>query len=225
MAGSSMAEGGPVPGGGLRSTKKRRTREALLAEAERQLRAGGLDAVRVGDLAARVGVSQASFFNYFGSREAFLSEWAHRSLAAAFAEGADARGAGSLRGRLRPALRAYAEELAREAHASPRASWVRDVWRVARLQVRRDAPGAAAAPYTALERALCDAQTAGELRDDVSAPALASALQASAAAAVLRALEDGADGRSLAAELLCAVDLVLDGARKRNERVRPSSRG
>jgi hypothetical protein len=66
-------------------------------------------------------------------------------------------------------------------------------------------------------------QAAGQLRRDLSARQLGEILYASLFAAVGSWLARGAPAQSLHSELRRVADLVLDGARRRNERVRPAA--
>jgi hypothetical protein len=66
-------------------------------------------------------------------------------------------------------------------------------------------------------------QAEGTLRRDLSARQMGDILYASICATIGSWLGRQAPEGSLAPELRRAADLVLDGARRRNERVRPTS--
>jgi AcrR family transcriptional regulator len=63
-----------VTGGvvGLRDDKKRATREAITQVALRRFRVGGFAQTTVREIAGEVPISEATFFNYFPSKEAVL---------------------------------------------------------------------------------------------------------------------------------------------------------
>jgi len=57
---------------GRREEHKARTRQQLIDTGLQQFRENGFDATRVQDIVAAVGVSQATFFNYFPTKQAIL---------------------------------------------------------------------------------------------------------------------------------------------------------
>ncbi|MFI5044291.1 MAG: TetR/AcrR family transcriptional regulator [Acidimicrobiales bacterium] len=57
---------------GRREDNKRRTRDALIARGLELYRDVGFDETRVQDIVDKVGVSPATFFNYFPTKEAIL---------------------------------------------------------------------------------------------------------------------------------------------------------
>lgn len=61
-----------MDGGGLRESKKRRTRTALVEAAVRLFRDKGYKATTVAEIAAAAGVSTKTYFNYFPSKEDVL---------------------------------------------------------------------------------------------------------------------------------------------------------
>jgi AcrR family transcriptional regulator len=65
---------------GLRDDKKRQTRTAILEGALARFRQEGFDATRVRDIAAEVHISEATFFNYFPSKQSVLEEAAEELL-------------------------------------------------------------------------------------------------------------------------------------------------
>src|SRR5438445_10236762 len=61
---------------GLREDKKRRQRQEIVQTALELFRERGYDQTRVRDIAERAGISDATFFNYFASKELVLDELA-----------------------------------------------------------------------------------------------------------------------------------------------------
>lgn len=212
---------------GHRAEKQRRRRQSLIENAIALMRdRGELPPVR--ELAGACGVSEATFFNYFGNREALLGEWAHRDLsqhAAAVVE-ADP-------GSLRRAVRQVDRRLAHQAAAEP-AIWLR-VWSVAPASdPSLGRPGGAEPGNEAVGTAELArfGQSRGEVRADqpaeqqgrVLASAWLGALSREARWATAHArtadpaaprLDDEAWKR-----VESAVELVVDGLRKRHERLR-----
>ena len=68
--------------GGLREEKKQRQREEILNAAIDLFRERGYDETRVQDIIERVRISEATFFNYFPTKEALLGEYAIGSIEA-----------------------------------------------------------------------------------------------------------------------------------------------
>jgi TetR/AcrR family transcriptional repressor of nem operon len=65
---------------GHSQAEKAQNRERILAEAARQIRQDGLDAVSVGTLMRSVGLTHGGFYGHFESREALLAEALERAL-------------------------------------------------------------------------------------------------------------------------------------------------
>lgn len=61
---------------GLREQKKRRQRHEIVETALALFRERGYDRTRVSDIAERAGISDATFFNYFASKDLVLDELA-----------------------------------------------------------------------------------------------------------------------------------------------------
>jgi AcrR family transcriptional regulator len=212
---------------GLRERKKERTRAAILEAADQLAREHGFDRLRVRDLIERIEISEATFFNYFPARSALLDAWLEDRLANAFADLATHGEAG------RAGIRRCIRELARDAARAEGLGAA--AWRRANL---------AAAIRGAIERgglptALAAARDAGELRRDLEPSELAELLLGAAALAIStgslgpvdparsRDPSEAADpagaqdpAATSEARALRAADLVLDGARRRHERVR-----
>jgi AcrR family transcriptional regulator len=215
---------------GLRADKQRHQRIELIENAIALMREHGeLPPMR--ELARRCRVSEATIFNYFGQREALLGEWAHRDLSQ-HAAAVTASGPGSLRRAVRQIDRRLAQQAAREPLL-----WLR-IWSSAPASDPSLGRPGGAEPGTeaAGTRELAIfARARGEVRADQppedQARALASAWLGALSrearlAAVYGAGRDGSDA-GLDADawkrVESAVELVVDGLRKRHERVRMRS--
>ncbi len=198
---------------GLRAQKRQRARQAIIEGALSLLRDRGSARVRVAEVARTAEVSEATFFNYFASWRGVLDAAAHDWLDRGLASVGEAEGA-----MLRRAIRDFVRKCATQAEADPALAARLFVNAAAR---RPNGPGATPDPLVDL---LTLGQRRGELRADVSAEALAASLRAALVAAMARWVATPAESRSPAeAALADAADLVLDGARKRHERVRPNA--
>jgi AcrR family transcriptional regulator len=225
---------------GLRATKQQSQRKLIIENAIALFREHGFDAVRVREIAESCTLSEATFFNYFGDKAGVLREWAKLELNAALAVAiVDAQG-----GPLRRVVRQWAAELARRAHQDP--VLMRTAWLHVRLGdfagPSSVARGRVAGPEPILPL-IEDAQQAGSIRADLDAELLAQLLL-SCVAGVLssglaeprsdsgqpleqsleQSLEQPLEQR-LRERLGRGADLLLDGFRKRNERVRPPAPG
>jgi AcrR family transcriptional regulator len=204
---------------GLREAKKERLRADVLAAVDRILRAQGLGGFRVRDVLARVAVSEATLFHYFPSKDALLSAWASALLDEAFRGRWAEPGRRAARLRIRELVRELAGRVARDrAVLGP-------VWERVRLPSSGSRPSARAALVVEVLRR---AQERQEIRGDLPAGVLGELLLAAierTLGAWLARPERPAEpfAEALAARLQATADLVLDGARKRNERVRAAA--
>ncbi len=202
----------------LREEKQRRQRDLIIENAIALFRELGFEAVRVRDIAAASVVSDATFFNYFGSKEAVLREWAER----AFEPPAPPRAATGGPAPLRRAVRAWAAHLAERVEADPemmRLAWGR-VRTADFAQPRPPVRGREPRPAT-LAILIEEAQAQGEVRADLDAGTLSLLLQGGLATCLVAwlAAPEERTGEPLRKRLSRAADLILDGFRKRNERV------
>lgn len=195
---------------GLRADKKLRTRLLIIENAIALFRERGIEAARVRDIAAASDVSEATFFNYFATRDALVSEWVHGQVTACFSEVEGSARAGTLRRTVRQAAQQLAHSLERERPL------LGDLWRRARLVTDPDP----SAPPSATTRCVAAAQEREEVRRDIPAEELGRLLEAALLSSAAGWLERADPSEPAAPALLRAVDLVLDGSRRRNERVR-----
>lgn len=206
---------------GLREEKQRRQRQEILENAFAYMCEHGGALPTVAELARACSISEATVFNYVGQRDAIAAEWAHRSLSTACLEAAEDGGS------LRRALRRVQRRLAAEAAERP-GLWLH-VWsRATSADPALGRPGGATSEESCpgLVRLIALAASRGETRSDVDAVIQAGALAgvwlAALAQEARRAQGLGAAGLDEGAwrRVAAAVELVLDGLRKRNERVR-----
>ena len=192
---------------GLREDKKRRQREIIIENAIALFRTSGYESTSVKKVAQCCEISEATFFNYFPTKDAVLSAWAHGRVSAAVAT--------TVQGEKRPGLRRSMRLAARELAASVEGDL--DLARLAFARARLTPPVVPQA-LIALVR---EAQAREEARRDLPAGELARVMAAALASAVVGALESGEPAGPVVTR---AVDLVVDGARRRNERVRMPAR-
>lgn len=197
-------------GQGLREAKKRQVRRSLLGSAVELFEERGFEATRIRDITERAEVSHATFFNYFAGRDGLASEWIHEQLDQVFEESADGAQSGPLRPSVRRGLSRWSSWL------EERSDWLVDIWSRCRHVSEEAFPGA--------QRLVAEAQARGELRRDLPPEQLGPLLGSVAQGAVAGWLSRPVRDEPLDRYLLRAVDLVLDGARRRNERVQPTKR-
>lgn len=217
---------------GLRATKQQNQRNLIIENAIALFRERGFDAVRVREIAASCTLSEATFFNYFGDKAGVLREWAKLELNAALAVAV----VGAQGGPLRRVVRQWAAELARRAGQEP--VLMRTAWLHVRVgdfaRPSSVARGRVAGPEPILPL-IEGAQQEGNLRADLDAELLAQLLLSCVAGILSSGLaESRSDSgqpleqpldqpleKRLRERLGRGADLLLDGFRKRNERVRP----
>lgn len=98
----------------LASTRAFRTVAKLTAAATAVFAEQGFHAAQVGDLAAAAGISRATFYNYFSSKEALLRHMVQEALPDLVATGEPAADGGAL-DRIRASTEAYLDAYQRHA--------------------------------------------------------------------------------------------------------------
>jgi len=214
----------PLPTG-LRARKRQQTYDEILANAIALFRKGGIRGARMSEIAQASGVSAGTLFNYFPTKSVLAEAWVRGEIEQALTNVADSLGDRSLRPTLRAACGRLAE-LGRGERALRLEAW-REVGRARRDAIDEQAP---------MARVLRREQERERVRGDLPATVLYAMLQDAIEGGVIEGLRRGdpdAGGVSAGAEAAVAaavaaetasclrarVDLVLDGARKRNERV------
>jgi AcrR family transcriptional regulator len=197
---------------GLRSTKKDRTRADILANAISLFRSNGIRGARSNQIARASGVSPATLFNYFPTKAAIAEAWVRGEIEQAFAR----IGGGPADPAIRSILRSACRDLA--------ALMCQD--RSGRLEAWAEtgrAPRASLGMRHPLVVALVREQKRERVRADIPTVALAGMLMDAIESGLIAGLRSEAAEPELARTLQARIDLILDGARKRNERVAPSS--
>lgn len=209
----------PSPGS-PRPTKRERTRARLLANAVALFRAKGVRETKLVEIAQASEVAPATLFNHFPSRADLAAAWVRGEIEAE-ADRAAAAARKSERG-LRASVRSLCRNLAGQSADSPSvrgAAW-------------QETPRLRPRPVAGLRDVVALAQQREHVRADQTPEALAElladAIEGGLVEGLVAAIEAGesdprARARLISAPLQGRVDLVLDGARKRNERVRPGA--
>ena len=207
---------------GHRAEKQRRQREDIKANTVALIRRQGAEALRVRDVVARSGISGATFFNYFEGKDAVLREWLDDQIEAGFERARMRHEKGAA---LRRVLRTLAREVAEAAVDDSRVLQaaahtvrfvsIREEGAAIALRGRSDGVSAAV-------QLLEESRQRGEVRADLEAAHLACLLRAALLTALVGAFR-GASAPStgqLIPALRASLDLMVDGLRKRNERIR-----
>ena len=209
------------------SSKKQRTRKRILENAIALFRAEGVRATRLSTIAQKSDVSPATLFNYFPAKGALAEAWVRGELESTLAEAT--REAVAQKRSLRVALRTVAASVAEATAAEPAVRM--EAWAHVGRGPDLSGPGTSGRARTELVSDLVLEQQREHVRGDVSAEALADLLLDAIEGGLIRALSahaEAADASTLAGVLRTAaqarIDLFLDGARKRNERVRLPAR-
>jgi len=192
---------------GLREAKKERVRASVIENAVALFREHGFESTTVRQICTACEISEASFFNYFPTKGSVLGAWAHGLVEERFEQ----LDASPERG-LRPAVRSLCADLGRAIEND--AEFAARAW--SRASIPSRTPEAA-------ERLVRAGQDASQLRRDLSARQMGGILYVSVCGAIADWLVREPPRGPLASELRRAADLVLDGSRRRNERVRPTS--
>ncbi|MCP4904633.1 MAG: TetR/AcrR family transcriptional regulator [bacterium] len=204
-----------------RASKKARTRERILANAIALFSDRGIRRTRLAEVASASQISEATLFNYFPTKGRLAEAWVRGEVAAilarVIADSLDRDGS------LRSAIRAACREIAGISILEP----------ALRFEAWQEVGRAVGTPQTEeglLAVGLRAEQKRERVRADIPAVDLAEILQDAIEGGLIAGLRNRVDlgegtatGAPDEADLFRAirsrVDLVLDGFRKRNERV------
>ena len=195
---------------GLREQKRRDTKKQILARAIASFRKLGIRGAHLGKIARASGVSQATLYNYYPNKSALAEAWVRGEIdqaLLAMSNELETRG-------LRRSMRAFCRELATAVCGHEDAA--------VRLEAWRESGRARLEPIAGdhlLVVALTRWQESERVRRDVDAATIAVILLESVEGGLIDSLRQGLGAPELAKALRKRVDLILDGARKRNERV------
>ena len=202
---------------GLRGIKRSRTRARILANAVALFRRQGVRATRLANVAEASEVSAATLYNYFATKGDLVAAWLRGEIREALAT--DLGGAGASERRLRPVLRRTVTGLA--AAAAPEVALRREAWHEAGR-----APLEPASDWSEWVDCLAGEQKRERVRGDLGPEALAEIIVDALEGGLIEGLRRSGDADPLAVTtanieqaIRARLDLALDGARKRNERV------
>lgn len=193
---------------GLRGRKRARTEARIRECAIRLFREAGVRATSLRAVAEASEVAPATLFNYFPTKSALAEAWVRGEVEEDVAGALVGLGDHGLRSAMRGLSRALAS----------RATTDRPV----RLEAWREAGRATAdrlGEGHPLVAALALEQQRERVRRDLPARALAELVLDAIEGGLIEGLRSGASEMDTARAIRARVDLVLDGARKRNERV------
>lgn len=196
---------------GLREEKKEELRRRILEVAVGLFRERGYDATRIQDVIARVRISEATFFNYYPTKEAVLDAYALERLERYADLLRDAIGADrSVPDRIRDLLRVMALSFSED----------REFMAVVaqRSQLFFGAQGAILQhellTFDLLKRLFREGQVRGEIRDDVDPLQLAEILTGTYSTTLFNWVVGWwGDRGDLEERLMRAADVFLDGCR------------
>ena len=202
---------------GLRARKRERTASEMLANAVRLFRKKGVRGASLAEIARSSGVSQATLFNYFPNKGALAEAWVRGEIDRAISRVTRDLGNHGLRS----AMRGLCRDLAAESATGDREIRL-EAWRATGRAVAEPFPSA-----HSLVRVIAAEQESERVRGDLTAGTLGEIIRDAIEGGVIEALREAASEVEAANRIRARVDLVLDAARKKNERVaapRPGTR-
>ena len=199
---------------GLRAKKKHETETAIIANAIAQFRMRGVRGASLAEVAHASRISPATLFNYFPNKGALAEAWIRGEIDEMLVTVSRDFGDHGLRSAMRSLCRKLADLNSQD--------------RAVRLEAWRESGRATVAPLPPqhpLVLALGREQERERVRGDISARALAEMLVDAIEGGMIVGLQGNANEAELAKSMRARIDLILDGARKRNERVAASAIG
>jgi AcrR family transcriptional regulator len=195
---------------GLRARKRRQTREQILDRAIDVFRRRGIRPAHLSEIARLSQVSQATLFNYFPNKGALAEAWVRGEIDLAVDQSStDFAGRG-----LRAAMRIFCQRVAALASLGDDREVRLEAWRESGRANSRSMDTS-----QPLVQALRRWQESERVRGDVDALTMAEMLMEAIESGLIADLRRPLAGTDLAKGLRARVDLILDGARKRNQRV------
>jgi AcrR family transcriptional regulator len=199
---------------GLRAEKKEQTEARILANAIAQFRSRGVRGAGLAEVARQSRVSAATLFNYFPTKGALAEAWVRREIDEMLETASRDLGDHGLRSAMRNLCRQLASLVSQD--------------RAVRLEAWSESGRAMAAPLSSnhpLVLALGREQERDRVRRDIPAQTLGEMLIDAIEGGMISCLRGEANEAEFARTLRARVDLILDGARKKNERVAAPTAG
>ena len=191
---------------GLREEKKRETRDAIVATALELFRTQGFEGTRIQDIAQRLRISEATFFNYFPTKQSVL---------AAVADGMIASSVETLAREATDADRSVSDRL-HEVAGVFSAQFEGDRAFIALLASHTryflgERTGRFEQAYVLLSQLFSEGQRRGEIRSDIPPDQLAELFLTLTFAAIQGWVAVDAPGPPLNERLAVAASVLIDG--------------
>ena len=191
---------------GLREEKKQATRTAIADTSLQLFREKGFSATRVQDITDRLRISEATFFNYFPTKESVLEAVAdgliEQSVALLSAEATDTRR--PVCERITDVAGAFADQLDGDPELIVLLAGNTRYF----LGTRTERFDRALA---LLSQLFAEGQTRGEVRDDISAPHLAELFLSATFGAIQNWVQAGGEDPPLRERLRVGARVLIDG--------------
>ncbi|MFP6655305.1 MAG: helix-turn-helix domain-containing protein [Myxococcota bacterium] len=195
---------------GLRARKRRETRRQILATAVEVFRRRGIRAAHLGEIARASEISPATLFNYFPNKGALAEAWVRGEIEQIFREAEPDLRQRGLRSAIGLCCRRLAALVSGGADQTIRLEAWSEAGRAPKRFVEASHP---------LVEALRHWQVSERVRGDIKALTMAEMLIEAVEGGLIDGLRRDLNHADLEKGLRMRVDLLLDGVRKRNERV------
>jgi AcrR family transcriptional regulator len=203
-----MSPSTKTAGSSLRAEKRQQTETEILANAIAQFCDRGVRGTMLAEVARESRVSAATLFNYFPNKGTLAEAWVRGEIDRVLVNISRDLGDHGLRSGMRNLCRELASLVSQD--------------RLVRLEAWRESGRARLEPLSRshpLVLALGREQQRERVRGDLSARAIGQMLIDAIEAGMIAGLQSEQNEKELAKTMRVRVDLILDGARKRNERV------